>query len=65
MQPLQKYAMASFLSFAFAQQETPSSIKKVAQDNSGYLSDDRSNHVRATLKKELMLIESEGSTEVC
>jgi hypothetical protein len=65
MQPLQKYALASFLSFAFSQEEAPYSIKQVAQDYSGPLSDERSNKARAALKKELEIIESEGSTRVC
>jgi hypothetical protein len=63
MQPLQKYALASFLSFAFSQEEAPYSIKQV--DYSGPLSDERSNKARAALKKELAVMESEGSTRIC
>jgi hypothetical protein len=60
MQPLQKYATASFLTFASGQEETGPCIKQIAQDFKGTLSDERSNKARAALKKALKHVEDEG-----
>jgi hypothetical protein len=65
MQPLQKYATASFLTFASGQEKTPPCIRQIAQDFKGALSDERSNKARAALKKALKHVEEEGSSEAC